>query len=239
MMRICCVMHVPFENEAEIGQWAARRRHELFRIHLYGGDSLPPMEAFEATVIMGGPMNVYEENIYPWLTEEKKWIQETLENGKPVLGVCLGAQLIADVLGAKISRQDHKEIGWYDIVFTEQALSMSYWRDFAPYLKVFHWHGDTFAIPPGAVRLAGSEACENQAFQYENNVLALQFHIEYTPQSIEKMLQYCSEELEQGPWIQTAEAIRAGYRHIPGLRDRLHILLDRIFADTAPTDLSR
>ena len=150
-------------------------------------------------------MSVNDERAYPWLKPEKKFIDEAIRRGLPVVGVCLGAQLIAAALGAKVYANTHKEIGWFPI----QALDVG--ADafrFPRQATVFHWHGETFDLPSGAVRLARSSACENQAFQVGRNVIGLQFHLETTPQTAELLIQNCRGELVDGAYIQTEEAIR-------------------------------
>ncbi len=218
-------MHVPFEDAANLGVWAQQRGHAVEAVRLYAGQRLPAAEQVDAVFVMGGPMNVYEEQAYPWLKAEKGFLKECVEQDKLVVGVCLGAQLLADVLGGKVTRNTHKEIGWFEVTRTAaagtplaEALPERFWA--------FHWHGDTFTVPPGATRLAASEACANQAFLYGNRILGLQFHLEYTAESIETMLTCCADELTDGPFIQTPAQIRAGYRHFLDTQTLLWKLLD-------------
>jgi GMP synthase (glutamine-hydrolysing) len=141
--------------------------------------------------------------------------------------VCLGAQLIADVLSGTITANAHKEIGWHLIELTEQATQLEAFSSLPKQMTVFHWHGDTFTIPHNATRIAYSQACENQAFQYGDNVLALQFHMEYSQESVEKMISNCSDELAaDAPYINPPEQIRDGYDNIPRTIEWLYTLLD-------------
>jgi GMP synthase-like glutamine amidotransferase len=175
---------------------------------------------------MGGPMNVYEDRVYPWLLPEKKFIEQAIEHRKFVLGVCLGAQLAADVLGGPVTPNLHKEIGWFPVSLTEVGRRSPVFEGFPIRFDAFQWHGDTFSIPPGAEQLAESEACANQAFQYAGHVVGLQFHLDYSVESIEKMLRYCGHELVNERYIQTAEAIRTFYHQLSTTSSLLYRLLD-------------
>lgn len=225
-MKIHCLAHVPFEDAANIGRWAKLRVHSLAYTHFFKDESLPPLEWLDMLAIMGGPMNVYEHDRYPWLIAEKTFIRQAIDAGKKVIGVCLGAQLIADVLGGRVAANAHKEIGWHIVTQTPQAAQSKAISALPPEMTVFQWHGDTFSLPPGAVHLASNDVCENQAFQYGDHVLGLQFHLEYSEESIEKMLKYCAHELVEAPYINTPEQIRAGYGNIPRNTAWLDTLLD-------------
>ncbi len=230
-MRIHCLTHVLFEDAANIGVWAQQRGHSLTYTHLYLDESLPPLESFDMLAVMGGPMNVYEHNRYPWLVSEKDFIRQAIDAEKKVVGVCLGAQLLAAALGGKVTANRQKEIGWYPIQLTPQAAQSKAFSTTSLEMMVFHWHGDTFSPPPGAVHLASSTACENQAFQYSDHVLGLQFHLEYSAESIEKILVNCSDELIDAPCIQTEDEIRSGASNIPQNAIWLDTLLDAFFSD--------
>ena len=225
-MKICCLTHVPFEDAANIGVWADQRGHALTYTHLHRYDLLPAIESFDMVAIMGGPMNIYEHVLYPWLAQEKKFIRRAIDAGKKVIGICLGAQLITDVLGGQVRPNSYKEIGWHPIKLTSRAAKSAGFSTLPRTMTVFHWHGDTFSIPPGAIHLASSTVCTDQAFQYGEHVLALQFHLEYSQESIEKMLTHCSDELVDSPYIQTAEEIRSGGTNIQQCTDYLYTLLD-------------
>jgi len=202
-LRIHCLQHVPFEGPGYIESWAQVRNHRLTSTHLYSGQRLPAVEEIDLLVVLGGPMNVYEQSRYPWLARERRLIGEALHGEKMVIGICLGAQIIASVLGAKVTRNPCLEIGWYPVEKAAQA-SQSKLADFLPdRFPAFHWHGDTFEIPRGAVHLARSQACENQAFAFDDRVAAFQFHLESTRDSVEQLVHKCSEDLAEGPCIQS------------------------------------
>ncbi|MBN2684953.1 MAG: type 1 glutamine amidotransferase [Pontiellaceae bacterium] len=219
-MKLHYLQHVKFEGLGQIESWALSQNIEISCTRLFDGDALPPLEQFDALVIMGGPMGIYDHDEHPWLVEEKVFIKRVIDEDKPVLGICLGAQLIADVLGAKVYPGPQKEIGWFPLQRTKEAPE---W--FPETLTAFHWHGDTFDIPDGAVRLASSDACANQGFIVRDHVIALQFHMETTPQSMEALIANCAAELVDAPFIQTIDQMRAGAANIPIIHAELDKLL--------------
>jgi GMP synthase-like glutamine amidotransferase len=227
-MRIHYLQHVPFEDAANIHRWAAERGHLISRTCLYEGEPLPSPSSFDWLVVMGGPMNVHEHEAYPWLLNEKAFIKEAIARGTFVLGVCLGAQLAADVLGGRVTANSEKEIGWFQVALTDEAVRSPFFSGFPTGFVPLHWHGDTFSIPPGAVRLAQSEACANQAFQFEDHVIGLQFHLDYSSESIEKMIRHCGHELADGPFIQRAEDLLPQTDRIESAKKLLYTLLDGI-----------
>lgn len=197
-MKISVFQHVPFEGPASLQDWAAMRGHELSFCNLFHGDSLPELSEYGMLLVLGGPMGVHDEADYPWLAEEKAYIRRAIDAGKPMLGICLGAQLIADVLGAEVKRHDQREIGWFPIEhFGNHPLAHHFDN-----LVAFHWHGDTFDIPAGAHHIARSECCENQAFIYRDRVLGLQFHLEFTPETVRRLVEHCCDEIDGGPYTQ-------------------------------------
>jgi len=225
-VRIHYLQHVPFEDAANIGGWALDRGHTVTRTRLYDDESLPSLDSFDWLVVMGGPMNIYEHDAYPWLVAEKKFMEKAIEQGKPVLGICLGAQLVADVLGGRVTRNRHKEIGWFPVSLTKEGEQAAVVEGFPDRFVAFHWHGDTFSIPPGAQKLAGSEVCTNQAFQYADHVIGLQFHLDYSVESIEKMIRHCGDELLSSTYVQTAETIRKSYDRVAETSRLLYRFLD-------------
>lgn len=138
----------------------------------------PRLDGYHGLVVLGGPMNVDEVERHPHLATEVRVLREAIEREMPVLGICLGAQLIAGALGAAVRKSPETEIGWYDVAPTEAGRSDRLIGHFAATEKIFQWHGDTFDLPEGGVHLASSHACTNQAFRYGENVYGLQFHLE-------------------------------------------------------------
>lgn len=228
-MRIHALLHVEFEGLGHIGRWIADRGHALTLSRLHGGDPLPRMADFDRLVIMGGPMNIYEDALHPWLPGERALIREAIAAGKSAVGICLGAQLLADALGSKVFAGKNKEIGWWPIRLTEAGKRSGFLADLPEAATVFHWHGDTFDVPGGAVHLATSEGCASQAFLYEHRILGLQFHLESTSETVAALVAHCGDELVPGRFIQTeAEILSAGPAHFPAINRLLETLLDRL-----------
>lgn len=204
-MKAHILQHVPFEDIGSMTSWFEARGAETTYTRFFEDAKLPALDGIDLVVAMGGPMSVNDESSFPWLLAEKQFIRYVVNNGVPVVGVCLGAQLIASALGARVYRSPHKEIGWFPIEAAPGGPSVFRFPDVS---TVFHWHGETFDLPHGAVRLARSAACENQAFQIGRHVIGLQFHLETTRESVQALLENCSDELVQGPYVQTVTAIR-------------------------------
>lgn len=208
-MRVHWLQHVQFEGLGSIEAWAGKHDHSLHATRLWAGDPLPEPDSIDMLVVMGGPMGVCDESGYPWLASEKQFIREVANKRTPMLGICLGAQLVASVCGARVSANPHKEIGWF---YVTPAEAMPTWVTdiFTQRMVMFHWHGDTFELPPSAVPLGASEACGNQGFVLNDRIVGLQFHPEITMTGVNALIEQCGDELIDAPWIQTAEQIRAG-----------------------------
>lgn len=204
-MRAHFFQHVAFEGPGSIAPWLEEAGCEITNTRFFESARLPDLKKIALLVVMGGPMSVNDEIEFPWLVSEKQFIREAVHSGTPVLGICLGAQLIASAMGARIYRNRVKEIGWFPIqgMPSNDASIFS----FPPSIKVFHWHGETFDLPSGATRLAKSDGCENQAFQLGRSVIGLQFHLETTPKAAQEMVSHCRDELTLSRYIQTEEEI--------------------------------
>lgn len=205
-MRAHVLQHVPFEGLGSIGAWLSARRADVSYTRFFENPSLPAVGDIDLLIAMGGPMSVNDEEQLPWLRAEKRFVAQAVAQGKPVLGICLGAQLIANALGARVYPGPHKEIGWFPVT-AEPRDEKTF--AFPAELRAFHWHGETFDLPSGAVRLARSAACANQAFQVGERAIGLQFHLETTPASADAIIAHCRDELVAGPYVQTEEALRA------------------------------
>lgn len=218
-MRVHYLQHVSFEGPGYIEPWLQEHGHSLSGTALYKPDAHPPSPGdVDALIIMGGPMGIYDEAEYPWLAREKAFIRDCLAADKRILGICLGAQLLADCLGARVHPAAHKEIGWFPVKPmppNARGTTMPSWLPglFRDNPIAFHWHGDQFDIPPGAADTLRSEANTCQAFQWNARVVGLQFHLEITPPLLEQMLRHGAHELVSSPYIQTQDAIRAGIAH--------------------------
>lgn len=200
-MKIHYLQHVSFENAGFIEEWAQANKHNITKTKLFENENLPDTSTFDLLVIMGGPMNIYEDDKYPWLKAEKIFISKCIAKDKKILGVCLGGQLIAHCLGGQVTKGDHKEIGWYEV---EKIKSDSCIDEIFPEKFIaLHWHGDTFSIPDKAIHFAKTTACENQAFIYKEKVIALQFHLEATYESLSALSQNCADEIDDSEYMQT------------------------------------
>ncbi len=226
-MRVHVFQHVAFEDEAFIRRWAARNGHSLTRTRFYLNEVIPSLQDIDFLVVMGGPMNVDEEQRYPWLKAEKNFLRRAIDGGKAILGICLGAQLLASVLGGNVTRNHFKEIGWFPVQLTPAGRVNPLFTGFPASFPAFHWHGDTFSIPPNTTHLAESQACQNQAFLYEDRVLALQFHLELEKANIAALLQNCGEEIVGSPFIQTRDSIMSGV----AVLESMHVLLESLLEE--------
>ncbi|MFA6623512.1 MAG: type 1 glutamine amidotransferase [Fibrobacteraceae bacterium] len=223
-MRIAIFQHVPFETEGSIADTLRRMQRPFEHIPLFDGASIPASEDIDFAVFMGGPMSVNDEKEYPWLAAEKEFAREYIQKGKPALGICLGAQIMASALGAQIFKNPRgKEIGWHPVSGKIPGFPMSF--------MAFHWHGETFNLPQGAERIAESAACKNQAFRYKN-AIGLQFHLETTEESMQSLIRNCEAELgEKDPYIQSKRVI---LEHAPKYIPQGNALMDRLLISLLP-----
>jgi len=223
-MRAHYFQHVPFEGLGSIEPWLKKSGFEITSTRFYESAKLPDLKTIDLLVVMGGPMSVNDEDRFPWLIAEKQFIWDAIAKSKPVLGICLGAQLIANALGAGVYPNKVKEIGWFPIQGIESNDQPIF--EFPESINVFHWHGETFDLPLDAIRLAKSDVCENQAFQFGKSVMALQFHLETTPASAQALVTNCQDELIPVPFIQTEEKIlSANPAHYKSINDLMDTVL--------------
>jgi GMP synthase-like glutamine amidotransferase len=191
------LQHVDCEG---MGLWEECCREDgiaLEVVALHHEAPIPPPHRFQAVICLGGPMNVYEEESYPFLKAEDAFIRQVVAEGIPFLGICLGGQLLAKAVGGCVTRNPVKEIGWHSVELDQPGQRDPLFAGLPDRLPVFQWHGDTFSLPSGAVRLARSDACQNQAFRFGFGGIAyaLQFHLEVTPTMIEEWVREYSAEL--------------------------------------------
>ncbi len=207
MLRIHYLQHVEFEGPAGLAYWAEKKEIILTGTRVFAEESFPELDDFDVLVVLGGPMNVDDEEKHPWLEAEKVFLDQVLETDKPIVGICLGAQLLAWLLGEVVEPNKEKEIGWFPLTLTEEGLATGLFEDLPEGLPVFHWHGDTFGLPEGAMLLASSQACKHQAFLFQERVLGLQFHLEATRESVQALLEHCADELVPATFVQSRELI--------------------------------
>ena len=204
-MNVHVLQHVAFEGVGSMSSWLVSRNADVRYTRFYESAKLPDLSQVDLVIVMGGPMSVNDESVHRWLVQEKEFIRQAVLLGLPVIGICLGAQLIASALGAKVYSGRYTEIGWFPLEAVVTGEDVFRLPSGVP---VFHWHGETFDLPSGAVHLAKSDACENQAFQIGRNVVGLQFHLETTPESAALILEHCGDELVPGDYVQTDKNIR-------------------------------
>lgn len=230
-MNIHFLQHVSYESPAYLEQWFRDQGDKISITHLYQNDTLPKAEDADILIVMGGPMGVGDEADYPWLKDEKLCIRSFMDAGKKVIGICLGAQLIADVLGAQVYKGENKEIGWFP-VYKVQGSGESALSDLMPKeFQAFHWHGDTFDLPENSVHLLSSKGCRNQAFSVEGRIFAFQFHLETTEESAALLVENSRDELIPDFFVQSEKDLlvnEEGYAE-------MHLLLDRILERISST----
>jgi len=198
-MRYHVLQHVSFETPGILADEIRRRGHLLRTTALYDRELLPDLAEFDALIVMGGPMSIHDEAEFGWLVAEKELIRAAITAGKKVLGICLGAQLIAAVSGARVYQNLVKEIGFWPVRWADGTEEI-----------VLHWHGETFDLPDGAKLLASTEACVNQAFSLGDRVLGIQFHPEVTGDIIRGMVEHEGWELAEAgsaSYVQSADQI--------------------------------
>lgn len=228
-MKIHCIQHVEFETLGTIAEWIEEKKHYLSTTYLYKNENFPEIDDFDLLIIMGGPMNIYEYEKYPWLREEKTFIEETISSGKSILGICLGAQLLADILKAQVFKNEYKEIGWFPVFTVKSEESKIHFLEGVPdAFNAFHWHGDTFSLPKGGKKLFISNACENQGFVYKNKVVGLQFHLEMSNKTIENVIKNCRDELIEGKYVQGEDEMLDKYLFLAESKQLMFRLLDNL-----------
>lgn len=227
MIRIHYFQHVPFEGIGYIDSHLKEKGLVLSGTRMYDEEvHFPSIDDFDALIVMGGPMGVHDEDTYPWLKDEKRLISEAIAAGKKLMGICLGAQLIAHCLGADVAPMGYREIGWFPVTPTPESILLPWFKElFHNNPTVFHWHGDRFDIPENAISLLSSKANSNQAFCYDNRVIGLQFHLEVTEPLLASMLEGAADELTESEYVQTSEEILSGKRHIPNCNQIMSAIL--------------
>jgi GMP synthase-like glutamine amidotransferase len=224
-MRVHWLQHAEHEGLGCIQPWLQTRGHTVRGTRLFDGDTPPATSDFDWLIVMGGPMNIYEHDRYPWLIAEKALIRDAFVKKKKILGICLGSQLLADVLGGRVTANRYQEIGWFDVGLTEDGAQSQWAQPFSQPFQAFHWHGDTFAIPKGSRNLLKSDACVNQAFAPGPDQLGLQFHLEVTLADAERWL--AQEQLQPDRFVQSnTEILRDPERFAMNTR-LMHQVLDR------------
>ena len=233
-MKIYCLQHDPYVTSGTIPEWANSRNVNFITIELYNETYFHPVPDEEAAlIILGGPMNIYETEKYPFLNDSRKIIKDFINAGNKVFGICLGAQLISDVMGAKVSKNDHKEIGWWEV----QVRNTGLFADYPPLPYLFHWHEDVFDLPEGAILWASTGISSHQAYTLGENILAVQFHPEVNDELIDTFLKNDRKSKRPncgiGPYSQSKEEILSlSKEYLKENRTYFFSLLDNFFETT-------
>jgi GMP synthase-like glutamine amidotransferase len=194
-----------FEHPGSVVDWANEKNYTITYTKIFKDANFPSTDSFDMLVIMGGVMGAYEEDKYEWMRAEKLFIKKSIEANKKVLGICLGAQFIADALGAKVFPHTKKEIGWFEV---EKVATHKLTENLPQTFTTFHWHGDTFTLPGNAIHLCKTQACEQQGFVYNNHVAGLQFHTEIKEDLLNSMIENERSELIKAKYVQTEDKIK-------------------------------
>lgn len=226
-MKIHVLQHSSVNTLGTIEEHAQIKNHRLVSIRFYETKSPPVPDSFDLLIIMGGPMGVYDYEENPWLKDEKAFIKKAIEAGKPVLGICLGAQLLADILGARVYENPHIEMGWFPVRASGGEKKPEFLEGLPEEIMVFHWHTRTFDLPAGAVHLFESEGCKNQGFVYNGRVVALQFHPEVNEERIQSLIERFGDGMAQGQFVQKKQEMLGQREYLAGTKEFMFSLLDK------------
>jgi GMP synthase (glutamine-hydrolysing) len=225
-MHIHFILHASFEKPGYIDTWIAKNGYTSSATSPYKGERLPSGDDFDFLIIMGGPQSPTNLTEFPYLKDEIYFTQKAIENNKSILGICLGAQIIGEALGAKTDRSPHKEVGAFPISLTPDGLLDPIFKHFPQQFEVMHWHNDMPGVPDAAVILAESAGCPRQVVRYGEKIYGLQCHLEMTPELIKEMLEHCKEDLRPSLYTQTREKMLAV--NFSEINEKLHFILDKI-----------
>lgn len=209
-MNVVVFQHVSFEGLGALAPWLAQREAVITTVTQFVAEAIvpPPVTTVDLLIVLGGPMSVHDTAEHPWLLAEKTYLRQALAAGVPTLGICLGAQLIAEQSGARVLKNPQPEIGWWPVRWAEAT--RIFWPDEPDETRVFHWHGETFSLPAGAERLGASAACENQGFILPGGrAVGLQFHLEMTKDTVADLIEHSPGELIEAPFVASAQTIQA------------------------------
>ena len=229
-MRLHLLEHIPIDlPHTNIAFWAEKKGYKVTKTDLFNGEELPSLNDFDWLMIMGGFQHAWEEEVNPWLMAEKKFIAKALAGGKIILGFCFGAQLLAEVLGARVFPNKHKEIGWYEVSLTPAGRESFLFSNVSETFMTFHWHSDHFPLPPGCSRLSANEATANQAFICDGHpVVGVQFHPEYTRKLVTFLTKEYGHERKRGPFVSGKEVVLSQTKKIPETYWLMEAILDNM-----------
>lgn len=229
-MRIQLIEHDPEDfSRTNISLWAAEKGYQVNQIYVCNNEELPPIDSFDWLMVMGGSQHAWDIEGNAWLQKEKEFVNKSLSAGKIILGICFGAQLLAEALGGKLFPNPHKEIGWHEVALNRQGRESFLFHDIPSSFVTFHWHSDHFSLPPSCTRLAGSQATENQAFvDKDRPLVGLQFHPEYTRQMATYYAREHSQDWTSDDYVSTKDEVLARTAEIPDTYWLMETLLNNM-----------
>jgi GMP synthase-like glutamine amidotransferase len=177
---------------------------------------------------MGSPIGVYDYKENPWLRDEKEFIKQAIKVGKPVFGICLGAQLLADILGSRVYDNKYMEMGWFPVKKAAEGKKPDFLKYLPEEITVFHWHSRTFDLPVGAIHLFESAGCKNQGFIYDGRIVALQFHPEVNEERIESLIKRFGDGMAEGPFVQKKKEMTGQKKYLDETKKFMFSILDRL-----------
>lgn len=226
-MRLHYLLHASFESPGFVLEWANERGWTITSTHTYKGlGDFPAMDAFDLLVVMGGPFSVHDAAHLPWMQKEKAFIREAIDAKKKIVGICLGSQLIAEALGATVTQNKEKEIGWWPLQLTEKGKQHPLTAFLPADFTTFHWHGETFGLPAGAELLASSPGCTNQVMVFGKQVLCMQCHFEVQEKDVQAMAAHGTAELKPSAYVQDEKQLPGKQDNYTFNRQTLFQLLD-------------
>jgi GMP synthase-like glutamine amidotransferase len=236
-MRLHLLEHDDLDfSRTNITLWAEKKGHDIKQTYVCNMQPLPSLSEFDWLMVMGGSQHAWEEDVNPWLFGEKLFIADALDKGKTILGICFGAQLLAEVLGGRVFPNSHREIGWYEVRQTVEGKASFFFQNIPETFLTFHWHSDHFSLPPGCVRLSYSQPTPSQAFVCPGRPLAgIQFHPEYTLEMIKYFSQEYSDDWTPDLFVGGKERVLAETEKVPDTYWLMEALLNNMqeaFAET-------
>lgn len=223
-MKILFITHAAFEESGCIETWAKKKGHETQIARPYMGEQLPNINDFDFLVVMGGPQSPLEIDKAPYLADEITLIKQAILKNKRIIGICLGAQLIAEALGAKTERSPHREIGMHLVELLDEAKFDPVFSQFPEKFDVMHWHSDMPGIPEGGVLLAKSEGCPRQIFRYGDRIYGFQCHFELTQELVKGMIEHCPNDLKAGTYVRSVKELMDA--DCSQMNSKMEIILD-------------
>lgn len=227
-MKIHVLQHSSINTLGTIEEYARIKSHRLESTRFYEITNHPELDSFDLLIIMGGPMGIYDYKENSWLKDEKVFIKQAIEAGKPILGICLGAQLLADILGARVYENSYLEMGWFPVKAPGGENKLGFLEGLPDKITVFHWHSRTFDLPAGAVQLFESEGCKNQGFIYNGRVVAFQFHPEVNEERILNLIKRFGDGMTNGPFVQKKEEMLGQRKDLAAIKEFMFLILDKL-----------